>query len=320
MRYSRLTPKSLLAFVAWVATACLALADEGGVSFWLPGQYGSFAAIAPDPGFSLPTMSYYYNGRMSAGKTLGSGTEIAADIDAEFFAQFIVPTYTAQTKIFGATPSISLAILPAYASTSAEVSAGGLSANRNEAVAGMGDLYPTVQLYWNAGNSNWMAYVSADVPVGTYDPDRLANLGTGHAAVDLGGAYTYLNPSIGWEFSATAGLTLNFVNQDTGYTSGTDFHLDVGTAQFLNDQFFIGAVGYLYSQLADDSGGPPILDGFNSEVIGVGPQLGYNFMAGDVAIYTNLRGYIEVEAENRPLGKSVFLTVNLPLSQLAATH
>jgi hypothetical protein len=41
-----------------------AMADESGVSFWLPGQYGSFSAIAPDPGFSLPTISYYYSGHM----------------------------------------------------------------------------------------------------------------------------------------------------------------------------------------------------------------------------------------------------------------
>lgn len=303
--------------VTWGALSGPAFADEGGVSFWLPGQYGSFAAIAPDPGFSLPTMSYYYSGQMNASKTLRRGTEIAAGVDAEFFAQFIIPTYTPKMSLLGATPSISLAILPAYTKTSAEVSAGGLSASREETLWAMGDLYPTVQLFWSVGNSNWMTYVSADIPVGSYSADRLSNIGTGHTAVDFGGAYTYLNPKTGWEFSATAGLTLNFLNEETGYTSGSDFHLDVGIAQFLNEQLFVGAVGYAYSQISDDSGGLDILDGFNSQVIGVGPQIGYNFMAGDVAIYTNLRGYIEVEAENRPKGGSAFLTINLPLSKLA---
>ena len=38
-------------FVALTALAgTAARADEGGVSYWLPGQYGSFAAIAPAPG------------------------------------------------------------------------------------------------------------------------------------------------------------------------------------------------------------------------------------------------------------------------------
>ena len=75
-----------------------------------------------------------------------------------------------------------------------------------------------------------------------------------------------------------------------------------------------------YRQISDDSGGLDVLDGVNSQVIGVGPQIGYYFTVGDVAIFTNLRGYIEVEAENRPKGKSLILTVNLPLSKLAAVH
>ncbi|WP_246711448.1 hypothetical protein [Rhizobium leguminosarum] len=32
-------------------------ADEGGVSFWLPGQYGGLAAVAPSPSFAVSTMS-----------------------------------------------------------------------------------------------------------------------------------------------------------------------------------------------------------------------------------------------------------------------
>ena len=31
-------------------------ADEGGVSFWLPGQFGSLAAVPTEPGWSLGTV------------------------------------------------------------------------------------------------------------------------------------------------------------------------------------------------------------------------------------------------------------------------
>ncbi|WP_395689282.1 transporter [Aestuariivirga sp.] len=297
-----------------------AQADEGGVSFWLPGQYGSFAAIAPEPGFSIPTVTYYYQGEMKAGKTLRQGTEIAAEADASFLAQFIIPTYTPDASILGGRPSFSLALLPAYSETSAEISAGGLSASRSDSVSGFGDLYPTVQLFWNAGVSNWMVYGSAGLPVGSYEPDRLANVGTGHAAIDVGGAYTYLNPETGWEMSATAGVTFNFENPDTYYTSGTSIHLDVGAAKLLSEQFFAGVVGYAYQQVAADEGTSTLLGDFKSSVIGIGPQIGYNFMAGDVPIYTNLRGYLEVAAENRPKGGSLFLTVNLPVSALMRTE
>ena len=38
-------------------------ADEGGVSFWLPGFFGSLAAAPQQPGWSLPT---YYHTSVSA--------------------------------------------------------------------------------------------------------------------------------------------------------------------------------------------------------------------------------------------------------------
>ena len=51
-----------------------------------------------------------------------------------------------------------------------------------------------------------MACATGYIPVGSYNKNRLANLGLGPAAIDMGGAYTYLNPESGWEFSTTVGL------------------------------------------------------------------------------------------------------------------
>src|SRR5580704_2156242 len=51
-----------------LAVACgptLGLADEGGVSFWLPGQFGSLAAAPQVPGWSLANV--YYHASVSAG-------------------------------------------------------------------------------------------------------------------------------------------------------------------------------------------------------------------------------------------------------------
>jgi hypothetical protein len=36
-----------------------AVADEGGVSFWLPGTYGSLASVPAVPGWSFSTFNYY---------------------------------------------------------------------------------------------------------------------------------------------------------------------------------------------------------------------------------------------------------------------
>jgi hypothetical protein len=48
-----------------VAAPGLARADEGGVSFWLPGLFGSFAEAPGQPGLSFST--FYYHPSVTAG-------------------------------------------------------------------------------------------------------------------------------------------------------------------------------------------------------------------------------------------------------------
>jgi hypothetical protein len=300
--------------------AAAALADEGGISFWLPGQNGSFAAAAPDPGFSMPLVFYNYGGSASRGVTLERGHLLAAGLNGSFDGLFLVPTYTPDTKVLGARPNFSIAFAPSYSPTTANVSLGPSSASRSDSLFGGSDLYPTVQLFWNFGVHNFMTYLAGDIPVGSYDPNRLSTIGIGHGAIDGGGAYTYLNEKTGTEASATLGFTANFENHSTDYTNGTDAHLDLAAAQFLNKQFFVGVVGYYYQQLTADQGQLAILGPNESRTRGVGPQIGYNFEIAGASIYTNVRGYTEFDSYRRLQGHSIYFTVNLPISALFRGH
>jgi hypothetical protein len=80
----------------------------------------------------------------------------------------------------------------------------------------------------NEGVNNFMTYLTGDIPVGAYDPNRLSNLGIGHGAIDAGGGYTYFDPQTGHEFSAVVGATYNLINPSTHYQNGIDAHLDWG--------------------------------------------------------------------------------------------
>ena len=51
--------------------------------------------------------------------------------------------------------------------------------------------------------------------------------------------------------------------------------------------------------MSDDLGTPPALDGFRARIAGVGPQVGFLFPVGDYQGYLNIRGYKDVEVENR---------------------
>lgn len=303
--------------VACVLSSCLsgiAAADEGGASFWLPGQYGSFAAVTPDPGFSLALVSYGYSASGSGSRPLDFGGDLKLGVDARYFGQFIVPAYTPDVNIWGGRPSFSLAVIPAYNSVSADVSiAGGAPVSAQDSVTGMSDLYPTAQLFWNRDVHNYMAYVTGNIPIGDYDPNRLSNLGLGHGAIDIGGAYTYLDAATGWEFSATAGLTYNFRNSDTGYKNGVNFHLDLGAGKFVSETTFVGLVGFVYQQITADEGQNPILGDFKGRTVAIGPQIGWFFEAGDVPVYVNLRGYTELETDSRVKGGGAMLTFSFPL-------
>jgi hypothetical protein len=109
--------------------------------------------------------------------------------------------------------------------------------------------------------------------------------------------------------SVVTGLTGNFVNSSTGYTNGIDWHLDWGASQFLTKQFQIGAVGYVYRQLTADSGGLPILGANLSQVVGVGPQVGYLFPIAGMQGYLSVNAYWEFDAERRADGWNTWLTL-----------
>jgi len=291
-------------------------ADEGGVPFWLSGQYASLAAVPPEPGWYLPTMFYYYNGNASRSKSLTRGNTVSAGLDTQTPLLFVVPTFVPDVTLLGGQPSFAVEFGGGYNQTSADLSLsadGTRTFNRSDDLWGITDLYPLVSLAWSQDVHNWMIYATGGIPVGSYDKTRLANIGIGHGAVDGGAGYTYLNQKTGLQISAVAGLTYNLENGSTDYQNGIDSHLDYAVSQFLSEHVHVGAAGYLYYQLTEDSGSGAKLGGFESKVAAIGPEVGYLFKIADQQWYANVRGYYEFWAEHRVQGFAVFAVLNVPL-------
>ena len=312
-------------------------ADEGGVSFWLPGIYGSLAATPQQPGWSLA--SIYYHTTVSADADVARAREITigripANLTANLNATLngtgdiglIVPTYVFATPVFGGQASVG--VLAYYGTASASVGGtltgtlalpGGITIpfgprteSINSTAWGVGDVQPLASLRWNAGVDNYMTYLTGDIPVGVYSSSSLANIGIGHGAIDAGGGYTYFNPKTGHEFSAVLGFTYNFINQSTQYRNGVDLHLDWGASQFLTQQVQVGAVGYVYKDVGCDSGSGDRVGCFQSQVVGIGPQLGFvfpGFPVGGVQGYLNLKLYEEFDSLDRPKGWNAWATL-----------
>jgi hypothetical protein len=302
-------------------------ADESGVSFWLPGQVDSLPAVPGVPGWSMGEV--YYHTTVSAFGAVAAAREIQigrfsptvnvslnARLNAQADLLFLNPTYTFATPVLGG--QFAIGVTGIFGREAASINGtlttgfGPIATTRmgsiGDSITSVGDLYPMMTLKWNSGVHNFMTYATGDIPVGAYNPNSIANLGLGHGAIDGGGGYTYLNPATGRTFSGVAGFTYNFKNPDTQVQSGVDFHFDWSAAQFVSKQVFVGLVGYAYQQVSDDTGGSPLLGGFRSRVLGVGPQIGYIFPVGNMQGYLNFKAYGEFDAANRPAGWNTWLT------------
>lgn len=315
-----------LTIAAVASVPQVSLADQGGVSFWLPGTFGSLAAVPQQPGWSLATV--YYHTSVDAGGDVAFARQVSrgaittnftgnlnANLKADANMVMAIPSYVFATPVLDGQLAVGMAGIFGRANASVDATLTGLgplgfavSGGRSDSVTGFGDLYPQASLRWNQGVNNFMTYVMGDVPVGAYNSKDLANLGIGHGAVDGGFGYTYFNPQTGHEFSAVTGVTYNFENSDTNYKNGVDLHLDWGASQFLTKQLHVGLVGYFYNQLTGDSGAGNRVGDFKSRVIGIGPQIGYIFPVGDHQGYLNFKGYKEFDASHRPEGWNAWVT------------
>jgi hypothetical protein len=319
-----------LAISVIALSAHASFADEGGVSFWLPGLFGSLAAVPGQPGFSFSTFLYNTsvsaNGNVAAAREITIGAlnptlraNLSASLHADSFFDFFNGAYVFATPVLGGQATVALGSL--FGRTTADVN-GTLAAalgpftaarpvNIDSGVTGFGDLLPQVYLKWNQGVHNFMVYGFGDIPVGAYESTRLANLGIGHGVADGGAGYTYFDPATGHEFSAVAGFTYNLENPSTNYQNGVDFHLDWAASQFLSKQLLVGVVGYLYQEVGCDSGSGDRVGCFQSRVVGLGPQIGYLFPVGNLQGYLNLKAYGEFAAQDRPDGWNIWLTFSI---------
>src|SRR5437773_12299704 len=83
-------------------------ADEDGVSFWIPGFFGSLAATPQQPGWSLAAINYYTDVSASGSAAVAREIRIgqfkptinisaSANIHAKVELQMVIPSYVFAT-------------------------------------------------------------------------------------------------------------------------------------------------------------------------------------------------------------------------------
>jgi hypothetical protein len=297
-----------------------ARADAGGVSFWLPGTFGSLAATPVAPGWAYETIYIHLQMSAGGGKNFvtsgGVGGSVVAGLNAHADALVEGVTYTSALPVLGGQAGFSLLAAPGNIGAGIDATLTGplgntISGSKFDNRNTVSDVFYQGTLKWNQGVNNEMIYIVGNIPSGTYDASRLANLSFGFWAVDAGGGYTYLDPKTGHEFSIVGGLTYNAPNPDLQYQNGIDAHLDWAASQFVTKEILVGVAGYYFQQLTDDTGPGAKLGGFRGMAVGIGPQIGFLFPVGDYQGYVNVKGYKDLAVENRPEGWSTWVTFAL---------
>jgi hypothetical protein len=120
----------VLCFAAALCLTSAARADEGGVSFWVPGFFGSLAAAPAQPGWAFAAINYYDSVRASGNVAAARqvtinrfnatvNVNLNANLKANPDLVLAIPSYTFATPVFGG--QFQLALLATYGRSITEV-------------------------------------------------------------------------------------------------------------------------------------------------------------------------------------------------------
>lgn len=303
-----------------VATPHKASAVESGAGFYLLGSTTTYAGILPPPGTYAIDYNYFYSGSTdftfeTAGLVLDGGVE------GDVYANVAAPLWVAPGKVLGGNIGF-LMLIPVV---NKDVSAGAtlslppplgvtLSGEISDQATYFGDLVPGFMLGWHFGNWHFKTHTLVNAPTGFWEKGNLANAGFNRWAIDNAAAFTWLDPEIGLEVSAIAGLTYNWENPTTQYKSGSEFHLEYSVVQNFSKQVALGVNGYYYDQITGDSGPGARLGSFQGRVVALGPVMNLNLQLGKLPVSASLRYFREFDVKNRLEGDAGYANITIPLS------
>jgi hypothetical protein len=225
--------------------------------------------------------------------------------------------YVWDTTFLGARP-ITWGTLP-VAYLNGQIDPGGGAPIIGNSGVYLGDASIAQGLSWHFG-PNWSASAAFEVflPTGPYSTDRTFNFGS-----NIFGFYTELGATY-WNHDTNDTFTFKFmdiastINPATHYQNGNAIEMEggagIGLGRFgLNKNFGLDIVGFAFVQVAGDSGAGAAAVGAlgqKSQLLGVGPQIRYNFEHGGLA----LKWEHEFDARGFSQGERVWAQMAFPVT------
>lgn len=315
-RHWALALASLLA----LASAERAHAVDGAAGIYLLGAKAAMAGFVPPPGTYLTDYRYLYSGKTD--QEIGIAGRVVVGLDADAYIDAPVALWITDRKILGGNLGFGVMVPVGWKDVTAQaeidletIGLPPIARRIHDDDTAFGDPLLTALLGWHQGNWHWSVSGLLNIPIGFWERGNLSNIGFNRWAFDLTGAATWLDPKAGLEFSTAAGFTFNGENEDTGYESGTEFHVEFAAIKHVSKTFSFGIAGYHYQQVSADSGRfTDIIGGFEGRVSALGPVMTYSFTLGKIPVSTEAKWLHEFDAKNRLEGDVGLLTISLPLS------
>jgi hypothetical protein len=281
-----------------VSLAPSAFATEGGGSSYPMGAENYLTGAMPPPGFyTLAFISHYRANELKD----GSGNKVPVEFSVR--ATAISPRFiwVTENKLFGGQVAHA-AIVPLV---DLDVSVAGSSQRKR----GLGDIIVTALALGYHHTEKLHSVVALDVvaPTGSYDQNRLANIGRNYWAIQPVYAVSYVDPT-GWNADVKLMYDFNFKNSDTNYRSGQELHADYDVGYAVADKWVVGIGGYVYRQTTSDRQNGNSIDN-KGRAFAIGPSIKYDTGKG---FFVTAKYQQEMDVLNRPEGKAFWVKATIP--------
>lgn len=266
-------------------------ATEGGGSNYLPGFYGDLGmGVFPDQ-----SGTYFLN-FFAAYQDTAANTGVLLEMPG--ILQVTDQHFLGGQFVFGAFP----AIMAAKDNT---------AGNNLDRVA-LGDFYFVPGgLSWKWKNLNAFLFEGVVAPTGYYRAGDF-NIGRNYWTLDHNLLLTWNLPA-NFEISLGLGYMNNLQNQDTGYRSGDEFHMDYTVGYYPINNFGFGVAGSYYKQVTRDEAPQELVVTEAGEGSTIGPVVMYTEHVGDRDVTVSLKWLREFNVTGRAEQEYLICRLFMPI-------
>lgn len=280
-----------------VVTGIAAFAIKAQAQHYPTGAEGIKGGALPPPGVYLRDYNFIY----VADRYPGSGLK---NFDLFGYVQAPRLIWITDWKILGADYGMDIIVPFGYTQIKIKPAPG---YSLKDDAFGLHDIQiEPLLLSWHKEKFDIAAGYAVWAPTGNFDKDDLVNLGSGFWThmLTLGGVW-YPDVEKTWAISLLNRYEIDHEQDQTHLTPGDTYTLEWGLSKSVTKTMDLGLIGYYQQAVTKDHG--PSASSELSHVVGFGPEISVAWPK--ITTFTSLRYIYEADAENRPQGHTITLTV-----------